>query len=213
MVHPVHIYHTDTRHLSQESALLFLDGLPLHLQQRIRTITHHQARTASLAALMLTEKLLTAEHGGCTLARLQYSSLGKPLIDDRFAISIAHSGSVVVVAGSFAPYIGIDIEQVANPDVSLYQEYFSVADYKQIITSATPGETLLSLWTRKEAILKAAGVGMPGLDNTLSVSDSLVRFQNNNYYLSDIQLVPGYIAALALSAPGDSCQVTPISFS
>jgi 4'-phosphopantetheinyl transferase len=90
---------------------------------------------------------------------------GRPLaIGTDLEISVSHSAERVLVAFSRAGRVGVDIERI-RPGLkteSLYRLVLSVPEQEQLV-SADPAAALRGFfvyWTRKEALLKAAGCGL-----------------------------------------------------
>jgi len=96
---------------------------------------------------------------------LSKGSHGQPLLRDTpYATSLSHSGSQVAIAIARASTVGVDIEQ-APPRASLSEliELLCTpaeAQALQTLPQVDRTEALLSLWTRKEALLKAFGIGL-----------------------------------------------------
>jgi 4'-phosphopantetheinyl transferase len=129
----------------------------------------------------------------------------KPFVKDpgfpvRFNIS--HSGRWVVVA--LAKHeLGIDIEKVDSAfDYSnLLQEHFSVAEQQFVIDAEVPVDAFYFLWTRKEALSKAEGLG---LQENLKTVSALGEFaisgvHKNNWKIKSFSLSPDYPVSLAYS--------------
>lgn len=92
----------------------------------------------------------------------------KPFVDG-IEFNISHSGNYVLLAVSPDP-IGIDIEFL-NPNFnveSLTNDCFDTSEYAFIMQGANCQINFYTLWTRKEAILKASGEGI--VDNLQSIS-------------------------------------------
>jgi 4'-phosphopantetheinyl transferase len=90
-----------------------------------------------------------------------------PVTKIRFNIS--HSGCWVVIALA-CEELGIDIEKINSSfDYSiLLDEYFSNAEQRFIHDAGNPTNAFYSLWTRKEALVKALGRGL--LENLKKIS-------------------------------------------
>lgn len=93
------------------------------------------------------------------------SATGQPCLPGvAFSTSLSHSGHYAAVAISTAVTVGIDIERSPSR-VALEELMATMCSREEIgeVTALHPGlrETaLLRLWTRKEAALKAFGVGL-----------------------------------------------------
>jgi 4'-phosphopantetheinyl transferase len=98
---------------------------------------------------------------------------GKPILTPAAASSgpwfnVSHSEDVVLVAFSRFGRVGVDVEEPRPLDdlLSVAATAFVAAEVEQV--RAATGEEQLAyfyrLWTRKEAIAKALGIGLVGLD-------------------------------------------------
>lgn len=88
-----------------------------------------------------------------------HDAQGAPLIEGcEEAISVTHGAGMAVVAVSRASSVGVDVECWREQLVRVKARY--VAD-DDLCSSATEQERLLTLWTDKEAVYKAART--PGL--------------------------------------------------
>jgi 4'-phosphopantetheinyl transferase len=182
--------------------------------------------------------------------RFVYSPLGKPLCADtsrRLAISVSHSGNVgvIAIAGDdqvgAAARLGVDIERV-DPDVDavgLAHTAFApeeiaelrrldavagddVAGHDVMGHDAARTELFYRLWTHREAVAKALGIGLRGdpaqlcVDVTSRPGPRIVRISDNqrdlaDWTLRDIDVRSGdvrsgddaieYRAALAIDRP------------
>ena len=148
---------------------------------------------------------LAVEPGSLTLGRTR---LGKPeLVGSPFQASLSHSGDATLVAVAEGRDVGVDVERL-RPGA----ERWTLVDH--VLTESERGrlesvppdrrtDAFLATWTRKEALLKAAGVG-------LVVDPSLVELDGNtvvalppelgstrDWTLADVPL-PGHVAAVAV---------------
>lgn len=99
--------------------------------------------------------------------------------DWRFNLS--HSADVVVLAAARGREIGVDIERL-RPAVNwsgVAQTVFSRSERSALAQAADPLSSFYSLWTAKEAYLKACGVGLnaPLKDISLTVQRGRVEVQ------------------------------------
>lgn len=90
---------------------------------------------------------------------------GKPLAYTNSGITlpffnISHSGNKVLIACSY-DLVGIDVEQVNDIEPeSLAETVFSERELRLFNTAVEKTPVFYQFWTRKEALLKAAGVGL-----------------------------------------------------
>jgi len=106
------------------------------------------------------------------------SENGKPFIRDcdlPFSISRTKNQFAFVI-GSSNQYLGIDIEQI-KPDIDFVNiscNYFSIKEQQLILSfknRADQKRTFFEIWTRKEALLKAVGVGINNELNKVQVME------------------------------------------
>jgi 4'-phosphopantetheinyl transferase len=88
---------------------------------------------------------------------------GKPeLADKSLRFNLSHSKSVAALAVSMDVEVGVDVEDIRPIDTDVAKRYFSPAENASL--AALGGwerlEAFYRCWTRKEAILKAEGVGL-----------------------------------------------------
>jgi 4'-phosphopantetheinyl transferase len=142
---------------------------------------------------------------------LRRSPAGKPeLQGSAFRVSLAHSGEVALVAIASGRDIGVDVELFRPGTDSWALSSHALAHSERARLKALPAGqrsgAFLSMWTRKEALLKAVGVGLavdPQLieldgQNVVAAPPELGRA--DNWTLVDLPL-PGHAAALALEGP------------
>jgi len=141
----------------------------------------------------------------------RYGEHGKPSLDrddaSHIEFNVAHTGDVALIAVSRDRCVGIDVETV-RPRESLdaiATRYFAPDECEWIFAATQREDAFYTLWTRKEAVLKAIGCG---------ISVELARIQVvperpvccddatfGTWDLHDLPALPGAVAALA-AAPG-----------
>ncbi|QJW88008.1 4'-phosphopantetheinyl transferase superfamily protein [Spirosoma taeanense] len=110
--------------------------------------------------------------GAYTKPRLGNSS------DVRFNVS--HSGNWAVIAIARDSEVGVDVEQI-KPELAfqdIVPETFSTAERHWIETTSNARERFFVLWTRKEALLKAMGIGIHEAIPLLPVLDGSHRTES-----------------------------------
>lgn len=128
------------------------------------------------------------------------TKLGKPIIKKpnnlNLDISISHSGSYLVIGICNDGKIGVDIELLKDFDFGVFRNCLSVSEEVYInsgmkITQRL--ENFYEIWTRKEAYLKALGIGLQKpLPITQFYPDHLkpraeTTHDNQLYYLSTLK--------------------------
>lgn len=103
----------------------------------------------------------SADFGELLIDVLEKNESGAPLPSHGVHWSLTHKNTwVAAVAAPFA--VGIDLETIRDVDTRLFQR---VADETEWAVYGEPGrERFFYLWTAKEAVLKAVGRGIAGLE-------------------------------------------------
>lgn len=144
-------------------------------------------------------------------------SHGRPRLPARHGIqvSVAHAGGWVGVASSRQP-VGIDIEQYEPRFVGLESSILSSNEIFRIGDQSIPDRTatLTTAWTRKEASLKALGIGLRVPLNSLEVIESSplravgpALDGRGTIYLRDIAVDTLHVGAVAVRVDSPPCHI------
>jgi 4'-phosphopantetheinyl transferase len=144
--------------------------------------------------------------------------------------NLSHSGDMVLYGVTGACPIGVDLEFVRPiPECErIAKEFFSQAETESLMAlpEGSRTELFFDIWTRKEALLKAKGVGLGSgeMGRSLSQAETVVphpkepsksfRF-STEWYVRSFSPVPGYVASVAFRNPDLDliCRGTPSFFS
>jgi len=154
-----------------------------------------------------------------------YGERGKPgLAGSNLCFNYSASGSVAVMAFCIGTDIGIDVEEVRTIDqpLDIASRYFHPLEVRELAaTSATERDVaFLRLWTCKEAVVKAAGLGLSMPLDSFCLTD----FSSGNarlahrpdadagseWELCDVSLPRDYVAALAYRRPSRAIAREPV---
>lgn len=182
------------------------------LRDSARFVVAHAALRSILARYLSLEPeaVRFARHGSA-----------KPALDPRMGAELrfnfTHSHDLALCALSRSREVGIDLEQI-QPDVSyeaIATTFFSNRE-QHALASLPPTQRsrgFYHCWTRKEALVKALGVGLtlplqgfdvtplPGVPAALSESHFIMD-GHANWSIRDIELNDRYVAALAVEGSG-----------
>ncbi len=167
-----------------------------------------------LAQAILRDVLSHYTHQAPQQMRLSRSSHGKPyLVDSDFTFNLTHSNECVLIAVTAEHEVGIDVEFLERSRHldALVRRFFSKEEQRAYFSYTSAAERRLAFyrgWTRKEAYLKAIGLGLsyPLHQFTVSLapdeqhallqvdhSDQSIRskwtvfsFSVNNHYLASV---------------------------
>jgi 4'-phosphopantetheinyl transferase len=126
---------------------------------------------------------------------------GKPRLARGPRFSTSSSGDMALFAFTLDREVGVDVERVdpRTSDMDIARRFFSDEEVAAL-GSAGDGhvvEAFLDLWTRKEALAKAAGRGVAAyLSRALPVGQHMTC--GRSWTITQIQGVAGYRAAIAV---------------
>lgn len=217
---PVALLSIDLESMPIEAAQLFARLSPDE-RRRAERIRGREPRNNWIMA-RATLRLLLANYSGLSADELRFScnDWGKPVIANPSVsphphFNYSHAGSMALLAISTAGPVGVDmerLEQLSEMD-TIMRRYFSISE-QATIASHPKSQRILSfyrVWTRKEAYLKALGIGLSGNLAGFDVSaaptgNGLLLAVNGNaraaneWMLADIQIADDYVAAVAVRA-------------
>ena len=168
--------------------------LPVAIAQRWRTRLSYahqlrlsvdaQAQARTLLGAILACYLL-GEAGGSKVepSQLRYSAEGKPTVPGLPEFSIAHTGDWVVCALASTGAVGVDLEMLDESPAPLQAR-----------------RAALTLWTTREAVLKAAGATLAELPQ-IRLSGRIAEFRGRRWHCSAPRLAANVVARLATARP------------
>lgn len=166
-----------------------------------------------LAGKAMARRILGLALGlGARDVRFTHNAKGKPeLADGPFAFNLSHSHGWALFALTPSGRIGVDIERVrpVTDLMDLARRYFTPVEVGAIgmADSSAQLDLFYRVWTRKEAFIKAHGLGVAyGLDRVAVSTDQEVKphFARLGegedplaWSLEHLEPAPGYVGALA----------------
>ena len=144
---------------------------------------HTFGRFCCLKSWLMLKELL--ERGDWRLEDWQYNEHGKPYIKGGPYFSISHCKEGIAVAIDEHP-IGIDIEGIRHADEELIAR--TMNDQERLRIKELGIREFTRLWTQKEAIVKAEGVGIMSFEQLQTTLDNghwtLDTFEKEKYIYS-----------------------------
>ena len=162
--HEVHIWQANLDLAADEAATLASLLSPDEMQKasRFHFPIHRQRYIAARGLLrLLLGQYLQVPPATITLA---YTTKGKPYLPQtNLQFNVSHSENRALLGFTWDYPLGVDIEKVATDyDAAVAARYLSPAEWLalQAEPPATQTEAFYRLWARKEAVIKALGVGI-----------------------------------------------------
>lgn len=146
------------------AAELLLSFDEIQRADRFHRLEDRARAVLSRAAL----RLIVGEATGIAPEKLAFSlgPFGKPLLAERpdLHFNVSHSGDLALIGLSAERMIGVDIELMREnlDEVELARMFFCASEHRLIASKAGAAqlEAFYRIWTAKEAVLKAFGIGV-----------------------------------------------------
>lgn len=170
-------------------------------------------------------RVLLSRYLGCNPSHLRfcYGEYGKPSLADMapehtLCFNMSHSHNLALYACAWNQAMGIDLERIrpVSDDERIVRRYFSAREYAvfQSLVPEQRQQAFFNGWTRKEAWLKARGVGLANHLGHVEVSlrpdepAALLHIAGEScedWYIQALSPARGYTAALVVQ--GKRCAV------
>lgn len=129
---------------------------------------------------------------------------GRPFVPGHAVhFSLSHTSGLVMIALAEAP-VGIDVEGFPDPgtvaDVAGQLHPRERTELAALPAAERPA-AFARCWTRKEALLKAIGVGLNEDPSLTHVGTGPKPVSHDSWLLADVATYPGYAAAVAVRRP------------
>ncbi|MEQ8470474.1 MAG: 4'-phosphopantetheinyl transferase superfamily protein [Marinoscillum sp.] len=185
-----------------------LNELPEEIRSKIEhTKSIEKAQASLISKLLLREgfdKYYQPDH--LSLDHVTFTRYDRPVYDDRTVdFNISHSYDLVACAISPGFQIGLDLEKIRPVNVGHFLKEFSGQELVNIHNAEDQCSAFFSYWTKKEAILKAEGLGLNQSLSEISFNQAgnEAEIFSHHWYLYPIPIHKGYCCWLASSEPID----------
>ncbi len=173
----------------------FLNKIPPVYQEEIAKFRKWEDRQHRvLGKILLVKGLEMLGLTAYSLDQLQYTNLKRPYLNGSIDFNISHSGEYVLCAISTMAKIGVDVEEITDIPITDFINEFSAEEMKSILGSEASLYSFYSLWTKKEAFLKAIGTGLHVPLNKVHVIDNKIGWEAKEWFLTKLDLDKNYCA-------------------
>lgn len=194
----IEIRYAEIRNESKTIISKYLPLLPDAMQGRIRQFKFlKDAKLCLLGKLLLREGLRSFGFESQVLETLQYTPYNRPYLDSDVVFNISHSGSIALVAIAKRVDLGVDIEEVKPIDITDFHDLFTEPELNSIYNAKQPTQQFFTLWTQKEALMKADGRGLNVELSQVKVLEIPAKVEDRSWHLSVLPVHPQYKAHLA----------------
>lgn len=156
---------------------------------------------------------------------LESSAHGRPLcarLRGRLDFNLSNSGDVAVIALAPQENVGVDVEtfRPVHDALGLSRHYFSDAESEELelLDPAERDRAFLTCWTRKEAVLKATGLGLSiapaSVETGIGIAPATVRTTEGSFELhtQPLRIQGDESAIVSLALPKKASQIHVRSF-
>ena len=154
------------------------------------------AHRSILGKALLLQGLKEYNLPSVTLADLNYTSFQKPYFTNGIHFNTSHSGQYIVCAIGTLD-VGIDIEEIKEIPLADFTELFSPEELKVIFEDAGNYVPFYTLWTQKEAFLKAIGLGLNLPLNKVNIQNDTIHYEGNSWFLKELSIQKDYKCYIA----------------
>ncbi|MBW1295677.1 4'-phosphopantetheinyl transferase family protein [Aquimarina litoralis] len=185
------LHYTFTEKFDVEVWDYYLNILPRKFQNEVLRYRRWQDRYNCLIGKLL---VYVGHYMFCGASlefdRFLKDSFGKPYIENcNIHFNISHSENTVVCAFS-KKNIGVDIEEINNLDVTMFDNVFSSDEMEKINKDGV--SRFYEFWTIKEAVSKAIGqgLGIPLLE--IKIKNQYAIYDNNKWQIKSYKMQNKY---------------------
>ena len=195
----IDLWYLDTINIGQFDMEGILKWLPMEVTKEVIRFRNHEDRRLKLFGKLIVKKYFETLNAKFSWTNWQTAEGGKPFYSGGKKFNISHSGSFVTVAFSDNE-IGLDIEKCVDFDIDAVVDNLHVQEQKFIADADNSSDAFFTVWTRKEAYLKAKGVGIiQGLNHENCLEPS-IGFEEK-WFLTSLSIVENYKVALCSQKP------------
>lgn len=169
----------------------YLEVLPAFMRHEVLRYNYEVDRLGRLISRLMLLSVLREASLEYLINDIARNENTKPYIPGWLSFNISHSQEMVVFVHS-AVAVGVDIEEKKVFDFSEVMGYFHPLEKEYIAKSEDQIDSFYKVWVKKEALLKAIGVGLVnGLDRICVLGDH-IDLQEGKWSFKEVYLNSNY---------------------
>ncbi len=171
------------------------------------------AQNTLIGRLLVSHAFKTILNRAANFEEMVFTEAKRPVIPESgLNFSISHSQFLTACAVAVNGDVGLDVEKITPIDLNIFRPYFEEAEYKSFSTG-NDFDLFYSLWTKKEAILKAYGHGLtvPLID--VYASGNQGKVHGRTWHLRTLGFPEGYVGHIATEQVIDNLIYYPLTLS
>jgi 4'-phosphopantetheinyl transferase len=191
----IEIWFASIEHLSLTLMQQLLQEYPEPFQKEVNKYRQVEDQKRKLLGREVIRLYLKGKNSQTSVHEIKFDQQKKPYLENGPFFNISHSGNYVVAAFSEIP-VGIDIEEERAIDVEALSSVFHADELAFLKENNYQQSTFYKLWVRKEACLKASGIGIiNGLDQWNALND-LIKQSGKEWRIQQVAVREGYQCAV-----------------
>jgi 4'-phosphopantetheinyl transferase len=155
----------------------------------------------------------------------QQNEYGKIYLPHSLHFNLSHSGNLVLIGLHRSVEIGVDVESIARvTDWPMLADHYLTQSERDLIGACAPAQkeiAFLRAWTRKEAVIKAVGLGLSlplqsfavvAAQAGLTIVAAAGALSNRDWSCHDLTLDSAHVGAVAFAASMSPCAGAATTF-
>ena len=160
------------------------------LEEERRIRLYRYRRLEDQARCLTAGLMLRCVLGKDAAACITLSRFGKPFLPGGPCFNLSHSGDKVVLLVDDKQMVGVDVERIDAAPLTVAKKVFTASE-QQWLWHQAKDEAFFRLWTGKEAIMKALGLGLQLPPESFHIhpdSDSANAVRGYDWYLHWLEI-------------------------
>lgn len=194
-----------------ESFRLFL---PQSMLKEVFRYKYEADQKARLLARAMLFNCLRDEGKQELLNKWKRDQYHKPFVEGWDNFNISHSGDWVVFCHSPIP-LGIDIEKISAINYTGLLTNFHEEEIEFVRNAENSEKAFYTIWTKKEAFLKALGTGIAGIPGGLESYNCVnrsIQYQHRDWYFYELSFRQNYSCYLCCADKEAALNLDEFSF-
>jgi len=197
--------------LPEDLLQALMSNLPEAMHPDITRFQRWQDRQATLLGKMLLSHVIQdLGQALSALSQLNMNPYKRPYLPGYPDFNIAHSGEWVTLALVDQGSVGIDVEQKKPVDLAPYRSICAPEEWSLLQQATDRQAAFFDLWTRKEAVCKADGMGLYRHLERINTLQNPVILEDRAWHLRHLPVGPGYAGHVATTYPISKCALQAV---
>lgn len=166
--------------------------LPYFMVKDISRFKQAKTRILKITARLMLFRSLEDSGNRHLINNWEITDHQKPQIAGWLHFNISHSSDLVVFAYG-NELMGVDIEKIDGLKLDII-EYFHPLEQRYIFASLNKDDAFYEIWAKKEAFLKALGVGLNSTESldTFNCVEDAILYNGKNWFFFELVIDPEY---------------------